>query len=93
MGYFVYLLISEKDETFYTGQTNGLKDRLTRHNRGEIKTTKSRRPWKLVYFEEYPTRAEAMWREWEFKTKWNPERKRKLIASFDPMEIRRILES
>ncbi len=87
MGYYVYILMSKKDGTLYTGQTNGIQDRLRRHNTGQIQTTKHKRPWELVYFEEYATRAEAMWREWELKTKWNPERKLKLIASFDRTKL------
>jgi predicted GIY-YIG superfamily endonuclease len=45
--------------------------------------TRSEAPFRLGYFETFTTRSEAMWREWEFKKKWNSERKRKLVESFD----------
>jgi hypothetical protein len=34
-----------------------------------------------------------MHREWQFKTQWNTERKKKLIAKFDPQKIRDILST
>lgn len=57
-----------KDGTLYTGWTNDLKRRIKAHNSGKgAKYTKSRRPVKLVYCEEFPTREEAMKREWAIK--------------------------
>src|SRR5258708_5773406 len=35
MIYFVYILISQKDNSFYIGQTNNIDDRLKRHNAGQ----------------------------------------------------------
>jgi predicted GIY-YIG superfamily endonuclease len=48
-------------------------------------------PWRLGYFEVFARRAEAMWREQEFKKKWNTERKKRLIAEFDRSKIERLL--
>jgi len=67
--YFVYILQSEKDGSFYTGQTADVEDRLRRHNEGRSKYTSSKRPWKLVYLEEFKTRAEAVQREQKIKAK------------------------
>jgi putative endonuclease len=89
--FYVYILVSLLDSSLYTGQTNHLPERLKRHNRGNVKTTKQKAPYRLAYFEAYPTRSQAMWREWEFKTKWNTERKKKLITSFDNALISKIL--
>jgi putative endonuclease len=61
--YFVYILQSEQDGSFYTGQTADIEDRLRRHNEGRSKYTSLKRPWKLVYFEKFNTRAEASQRE------------------------------
>jgi putative endonuclease len=85
--YYVYILVSEVDGTLYTGQTNDLSDRLRRHNRGQIRVTKGKVPWRLGYAEILQTRSEAMWREWELKRKWNTDRKKKLIDKFDPKQI------
>ena len=62
MPFFVYILQSD-DGTFYVGQTNNLGNRLQRHNGGHVRSTKAKVPWRLVYFEEYAVRAEAMKRE------------------------------
>jgi len=87
MAFIVYIIESQVDGTFYVGQTNNLKDRLKRHNKGIIKSTSSKRPYNLCYFEEYKTRSEAMFREWEIKKKYNTERRKKLICSFDNLKL------
>ena len=91
MAFFVYILVSEKDGSLYTGQTMDVKARLERHNRGLIKATRGKVPYRLGYVEEYATRSEAMWREWELKRKYNTERKRRMIAGFDAAKIRATL--
>jgi putative endonuclease len=88
--YFVYILESQVDSSLYTGQTNDLKERLRRHNSGLVKATRSKSPYRLGYFEVYPTRADAMWREWELKKKWNTDRKKKLIENFDKTKLNEI---
>ena len=56
------------DGTLYTGWTNDLKKRLAAHNSGNgAKYTRSRSPVKLIYFEEYETKQEAMRREVQIK--------------------------
>ncbi|NOS86277.1 MAG: GIY-YIG nuclease family protein [Ignavibacteria bacterium] len=91
MKFFVYIIESDFDGTFYTGQTNNLIERLKRHNSGKNKSTKSRIPYQLKYFETYDTRAKAMLREWELKKKYNTERKRKLIHLFNKENLNQIL--
>jgi hypothetical protein len=49
--YYVYVLTSEKDHKNYTGYTQNLKLRLEQHQKGEVESTKYRRPLKLIYFE------------------------------------------
>ena len=68
MEYFVYILESEIDGRLYKGQTSDIENRLTEHNSGKTKSTKGYKPWKLVYFERYETRDEALLREKYFKT-------------------------
>ena len=67
MSYYVYLLESLKDKTYYVGSTQDLKDRVERHNQGRVAYTKSKRPWKLLYSEEHPDRSSAVKRENEIK--------------------------
>ncbi len=56
------------DGSLYTGWTNDLDGRVRAHNAGRgAKYTKSRRPVKLVYYETFATKQEAMRREYEVK--------------------------
>ena len=51
--FYVYVLRSESDSGFYIGFSTNLRARLRQHQDGESFATKSRRPWKLVYYEAY----------------------------------------
>lgn len=65
--HFTYILHCA-DGTLYTGWTNDLQRRLAAHNAGRgAKYTRSRRPVTLVYWETFPTKTEAMRREWAIK--------------------------
>lgn len=56
------------DGSLYTGWTNDLKNRVDVHNSGKgAKYTRARLPVKLVYFESFNTKSEAMKREYEIK--------------------------
>ena len=66
---FVYLLISEtpKKKLSYVGWTMNLAKRLKLHNSGNgAKFTKGRK-WKLVYYEYFSNKNEAMKREYHLK--------------------------
>jgi putative endonuclease len=67
--FYVYILKSKSDDRYYIGQTSNLRERVSKHNRGQVKSTKSRIPLDLIYFEEFKTRREAMHREWYLKSK------------------------
>ena len=52
------------DGTLYTGWTTDLARRLQAHNSGQgARYTRGRRPVRLVYYEEQPTRSAAQKRE------------------------------
>ena len=56
------------DGTLYCGWTNDLEKRMAAHNEGKgAKYTKPRLPVKLVYYESFETKEEAMSREWHIK--------------------------
>ncbi len=67
MAYFVYILRSLADDSYYIGHTHDLGSRLMHHNQRRVKYSKGKRPWKLVYFEKYADRSDAMIREQEIK--------------------------
>ena len=70
------------DGTLYTGWTNNLEHRVETHNVGKgAKYTKSRRPVKLVYFETYSSKEEAMRREYQIK-RLPRKRKEELIENY-----------
>ena len=67
MAFYTYILQSESTGRFYIGHTENLTKRIFEHNNNRTISIKNRGPWKLVYFEEYATRAEAAQREREIK--------------------------
>ena len=66
--YFTYILKSEKDQKHYYGSTNSIESRLIKHNKGDVKSTRYRRPFIIHYSENFETRAEAFQREQFFKS-------------------------
>ena len=69
MSYFVYLITSkDKKKTIsYVGYTNNMDKRikLQNSNRG-AKFTKGKK-WKLIYYEKYKTKVQAMKNEYTLK--------------------------
>lgn len=68
--YYVYVLLSEKDNQFYTGYTSDLERRLREHNEGKVASTRRRRPFRLVYWEGCLNQQDATRREKYLKTAW-----------------------
>lgn len=76
---YIYILECG-DGSLYTGWTNCLEKRIKQHQTGRgAKYTKAHLPVKLVYYESFPTKEEAMSREWAVKHLSRQE-KLKLIA-------------
>ena len=69
MGNFVYVLGSNGKGGLrtYVGWTNNLENRLIKHNAGKGARSTKGRVWVLLYAERYPTKREAMSREWQLK--------------------------
>jgi putative endonuclease len=80
MAYYVYILQSEKDSTFYIGYTGDLEARLTKHNTATSGYTSRKQPWKLVYSETFETKSEAIKREKFLKRQKNREFYERLIG-------------
>lgn len=76
MACYTYILKCS-DDTLYTGWTNDLKKRIKTHNAGKgARYTRGRLPVKLLYYEVFSTKREAMRREIEIK---KLSRRKKLI--------------
>ncbi|MEI6650545.1 MAG: GIY-YIG nuclease family protein [Candidatus Moraniibacteriota bacterium] len=64
MAYYVYILESAGDNTLYIGYTENLKQRYLDHLSGKgCRTTAMKKDWKLIYFEGYPDKSDALGRE------------------------------
>ena len=73
MKYYVYIIQSQKDQSYYIGYTQGLEKRLMDHNRGRGRYSSRKSPWNLVYSEEVNTKKEAIIREKRIK-RWKSKR-------------------
>ncbi len=65
--FFVYILQSLKDKNLYIGSTNDIERRLEKHNSGKNLATKSRTPFKLIYYEAHTSEKDARLREHNLK--------------------------
>ncbi len=68
--WYVYILESGVDESFYVGITNDLRKRFNQHNLGRVYSTKRRIPYHLVYYEAHSNKYDAADREQFLKTGW-----------------------
>ena len=70
MPYFVYLIVTKdksKKKLSYVGYTVNIKKRLNLHNIGKgAKFTRGKK-WKLVYYEKYDSKLDAMKNEYTLK--------------------------
>ena len=66
--YYIYVLRSRKDKNFYVGYTEDLKSRFEQHYKGQVSSTKERRPLELIYSEACLDKKDAMHREKYLKT-------------------------
>ena len=63
--YYVYVLLLN-DKTIYVGYTSDLKARMQQHRSNGVKSTRGKEP-KLVYYEAFKSRKDAMMREKKLK--------------------------
>ena len=61
--YFVYIIQSESNQSYYVGMAMDVHARLKEHNAGKSTYTKTFMPWKLIYAEEIGEAIEARKRE------------------------------
>jgi len=89
MGHYVYLLECSDDRgSFYIGYTTDLARRLAEHNAGEgAKYTRGRTPVTVRYVEYWPSKSDAMSREWELKQRSRREKGRLVPDSADRVTV------
>lgn len=61
--FYVYVIQSLIDGSLYYGYTNDLKRRFQEHNQGFSVSTRSKRTWKLIYYEAFADKRDARIRE------------------------------
>jgi len=59
----VYVLKSKLDNNLYVGYTTDLRKRFQKHQKGEVTSTKFRRPFELIFYEGYKSMEDAKRRE------------------------------
>jgi putative endonuclease len=80
--FYVYVLQSLKDFSFYIGQCDDLDKRMSKHFEGFSKYTASKRPLRLVYFEVLNSRSEAIKREKTIKKQKSKKVIEQLVAAW-----------
>jgi putative endonuclease len=81
MLYSVYAIQSTIDNRIYVGLSKDPQKRLQGHNKGETKTTKGFRPWKLIYTKVVGSRIEARDEEKRLKSGYGKEFLRSLTKN------------
>lgn len=58
--YYVYIIQSQKDSSYYVGVTEDLERRVSEHNRDGMKFTSSRRPYALAWYCAFKEKKQAI---------------------------------
>jgi putative endonuclease len=80
--FFVYIIQSLKDYSYYFGISSNLEDRLIRHNRNYERYTRNRSPWRLVWCTSKKTRSDALSLERKLKNMKSKKRIREFIQKY-----------
>jgi len=67
MPYYVYIIQSQLDESYYKGYSENPSLRLIQHNQKDCNYTSRKTPWILVYVEEMQSKTAALIREKNLK--------------------------
>jgi len=61
--YYVYIIKSQKKGKLYKGFSKNIKRRIKEHNSGNVTFTKPDKPWKLIYYEAFDNKIDALLEE------------------------------
>ncbi len=75
--YTVYILYSKKDKNLYVGCTLDVEKRVIHHNKGNVLSTRERRPLVLIHSEKH-VKDDAFQRERFLKSLWGAREKNKI---------------
>ncbi len=89
--HFSYVLLSDRDNRFYTGTTSDLRRRIHQHTEGRVRSTAYRRPLKLIYYEACLSSDDALRRERFLKTgKGKRYLKSRLVSSLSQIRANKL---
>ncbi|MCX6702953.1 MAG: GIY-YIG nuclease family protein [Candidatus Wolfebacteria bacterium] len=77
----IYVLRSKKDGGLYVGYSAKIRERFVEHQKGNVASTKDRRPWEVIYCELYKNSRDAMQRERFLKTGWGRNYIKKILSN------------
>lgn len=80
--YYVYIIYSKKLDKIYKGSTNDLRKRIKEHNNNKVKSTKSGRLWKLIYYEAFINKTDSLIEEKFLKSGKGKERIKHLLKNY-----------
>ncbi len=80
--YWVYFLYSDKTKSIYVGCTSSIEKRLEQHNKGLVKSTKNRGPFRLIYKEKYNNLSIARKREDYLKSLYGFRERKRIIKEY-----------
>lgn len=66
--FYVYILKSRKNFSYYVGSSSDVGKRINLHNAGMVRSTKRYMPWDLVYEEKFVNLSSARKRELQIKS-------------------------
>ena len=79
--FYLYILKSEKINSYYVGVSNDVEERLKRHLSNHNGYTAKAKDWIIAYTESFETKAEALKREKQIKNWKSKLMIQKLIGS------------
>jgi len=79
--FYLYILFSEKINSYYVGVSSNVEERLSRHLSNHKGYTAKVKDWIIVYTESFETKTEALKREKQIKNWKSKTMIEKLIAS------------
>ena len=79
--FYVYILKSVRTGKLYKGSTSDLRTRVNGHNSGKTKSTRAGRPWRLIYYEAFLNKSDALREEKFLKSGKGKERIKYLFQS------------
>jgi putative endonuclease len=66
--YYIYIIQSQKNGSYYIGSSGKPDKRILEHNMGNTKSTRLLRPWKLIFKQKFELPSEARRIEKKLKT-------------------------